>query len=537
MNENFEHIIKKALENYSKPAPDNVLNNLRAHYPKQGFTDFVSLNAAKIAVISAVIIAGIITTIVLLNNSSENHPKANSVIAVAEREVSLISSPAQNIPIVDLQNTTIPSGAKIENNSVLGLRVVNGEIFKTNDTTVCAEYFDLAINVDTDKITYSQGINLSSFSMGTMRISAQRPGVYYLKYREEIGGTLKLDSMRMCFASVSIPKIIVVDEVSCPGDALILKVETENPKNLRWDAEGAKIEKLNNAEYRFVWTHYEGQHITITASTGNRHCECSNSYELRLPEKITVSTSTKSATCNHGNGEVNIKCNKDDAVYFLDGGQSNNSGEFRDILAGKHNVLINYDATCSEQFTVTINGNQKLNADFQYSLNKENPMLVSFDNRTTLDSRTYSRFSDMNFTWIVEGETYFGDNQTILFDSGGDKQIQLIASYGSTCSDTVQYTVRVYNDILLIPNIFSPNGDGISDVFTVKTKNTTSFKGIITNTRGEVLYQWTNPSGGWDGYINGVNQAAEGVYFYIISVEFSSGNKTEKRGALNLVRY
>ncbi|HPG73673.1 MAG TPA: gliding motility-associated C-terminal domain-containing protein, partial [Bacteroidales bacterium] len=97
-------------------------------------------------------------------------------------------------------------------------------------------------------------------------------------------------------------------------------------------------------------------------------------------------------------------------------------------------------------------------------------------------------------------------------------------------------TVYVANENLLIPNLFSPNGDGISDVFTVKVDNPVRFQATITNTRGEVLYRWTNAAEGWDGRINGNNIAAEGVYFYIISAEFESGNVVQRKGTLTLVR-
>jgi len=536
MKENFEHIFKDALEGYSKPAPDYVLNNLRTHYPKQGFADFVSLNAAKIAVISAIIVTGIITAILLINNSPSQNQKTSQAVAIEGRDVSLVPMLTENLPgQIPLNIASIPVFKNVPVQTSVP-SVVDAGVFITNDTTLCADYMDLPSGIDPAKMSHSQAVNIEIRPDGMMRVSAERPGVYYLKYRDENATSILVDSMRVCFAATVRPSITVVDEMNCPGDALTLKVETEDSKNLKWNAAGASIEKMNNSEYRFTWSRYEGQHLTITASSGNRYCDCSSSLNVTLPSEISVNTSVKAATCSMANGEISIICNNDDAVFSMVGGESNSSGEFKNLAAGKYHVWVSYNATCHESIPVTVNDNKKLNADYQYSLNKENPLQVSFENRTTIDNRSYSRFSDMSFIWLIDGETMYGENPTVLFDAGGDKQVSLIASYGNTCFDTVRYTVRVYDEKLLIPNIFSPNGDGISDLFTVKADNTVSFKAVITNTRGEVIYQWTNPAGGWDGRINGVNQAAEGVYFYIISAEFVSGNTIEKRGALNLVR-
>ena len=107
-------------------------------------------------------------------------------------------------------------------------------------------------------------------------------------------------------------------------------------------------------------------------------------------------------------------------------------------------------------------------------------------------------------------------------------------------------TARLKNCILVeqkseieVPNIFSPNGDGINDFFQVKAQTLKEFKGVITNRWGRKVYEWTDwetYEAGWDGNINGGSKAAPGVYFYSITATGFDGNVYEMEGAFHLMR-
>ena len=90
-----------------------------------------------------------------------------------------------------------------------------------------------------------------------------------------------------------------------------------------------------------------------------------------------------------------------------------------------------------------------------------------------------------------------------------------------------------------VPNIFSPNGDGINDYFQVKAESLESFHGKILNRYGRVVFEWTdweNEDAGWDGRLNGSTKGTPGVYYYIINAVGLDGNEYNPEGALHLVR-
>jgi gliding motility-associated-like protein len=71
-----------------------------------------------------------------------------------------------------------------------------------------------------------------------------------------------------------------------------------------------------------------------------------------------------------------------------------------------------------------------------------------------------------------------------------------------------------------LPNIFSPNGDGINDFYTpVKNRYVRSVDFVLYNRWGEIVYENTNPALGWDGKSKQMKQPVpDGVYFYTCTV-------------------
>ena len=89
---------------------------------------------------------------------------------------------------------------------------------------------------------------------------------------------------------------------------------------------------------------------------------------------------------------------------------------------------------------------------------------------------------------------------------------------------------------LVMPNAFSPNGDGRNDIYQAKEyKNLAEFRAYIYNRQGLKLYEWTNPAEGWDGTHNG-HAVKDGVYFVLIKARGTDGVIYNIRKDVNLLR-
>ncbi|MBQ8592810.1 MAG: gliding motility-associated C-terminal domain-containing protein [Bacteroidaceae bacterium] len=98
-------------------------------------------------------------------------------------------------------------------------------------------------------------------------------------------------------------------------------------------------------------------------------------------------------------------------------------------------------------------------------------------------------------------------------------------------------TIVISESSLKVPNAFSPNGDGVNDIFKVTYKSLIKFEANIFNRWGQRMYSWnlSNIDAGWDG-THGGNQVKDGVYFIVIEAVGSDGIKYEIKQDINILR-
>lgn len=127
---------------------------------------------------------------------------------------------------------------------------------------------------------------------------------------------------------------------------------------------------------------------------------------------------------------------------------------------------------------------------------------------------------DLTYTFMEEGSFYL---RFVCSNDAGDCE---------TISDT--YTVTIGASALEIPNAFSPNGDGVNDIWKVSYRSLTEFHCEIFNRNGQRIYGFDDPSDGWDGTWNG-KTVKPGVYFYVITATGADGKKYKKGGDINII--
>jgi gliding motility-associated-like protein len=88
-----------------------------------------------------------------------------------------------------------------------------------------------------------------------------------------------------------------------------------------------------------------------------------------------------------------------------------------------------------------------------------------------------------------------------------------------------------------IPNIFTPNGDGINDTFTIKSDILKSLDLTIYDWRGRQIAHITDSNEGWDGTEQGSGRLSdEGTYFYVLFVTGNDDKTHNYKGTLKLIR-
>lgn len=111
---------------------------------------------------------------------------------------------------------------------------------------------------------------------------------------------------------------------------------------------------------------------------------------------------------------------------------------------------------------------------------------------------------------------------------------------GCTFRDTVE-VVRIAptDGVNYIPNVFTPNGDGLNDEFKVDAPGLQQFSMQVFNRWGQKMYETSSVDRGWKGGLdNGSSLAPDGTYFYIITFKDVCSNEPEgtRTGHVTLLR-
>lgn len=149
------------------------------------------------------------------------------------------------------------------------------------------------------------------------------------------------------------------------------------------------------------------------------------------------------------------------------------------------------------------------------------------------------------YTWFIYNTSdmtnpivrYTDKNIRYTFNQFGTYKVVLeVADRSSVCADTVNVQFSISESELKVPNIFTPDANSEeAKVFKVTYKSLVKFKCTIFNRWGNKLYEWTDPSKGWDGKYNG-KYVNTGVYFYAIDALGSEGTHYKMAGDVNVIR-
>ena len=131
-------------------------------------------------------------------------------------------------------------------------------------------------------------------------------------------------------------------------------------------------------------------------------------------------------------------------------------------------------------------------------------------------------------------------NPTIVYNDTGSFAVQLIVTSVFGCLDTVAdnaYIAPVY--LFYTPNAFTPDGDGVNDVFRAYGNQMSSdgFEMNIFDRWGNRIFRTTDPYEGWNGANNNIGKVAEkDVYVYRIKLKDYSGTTHEYVGQVTLIK-
>jgi len=107
----------------------------------------------------------------------------------------------------------------------------------------------------------------------------------------------------------------------------------------------------------------------------------------------------------------------------------------------------------------------------------------------------------------------------------------------SGCDSIIETFLTTKNcDInIYVPNAFSPNGDGINDIFKISSLGIKAFNIKIYNRWGQIVFETEDLNMGWNGKKNN-NDSNQGVYVYVINYINIKDEDLNIKGNISLIR-
>ena len=335
-------------------------------------------------------------------------------------------------------------------------------------------------------------------------------------------------------------QIITPPTITCPNDEITITAQLDNTLNFQWTPEalipdplplGLTIHPKPTVTTTFVFT----------ATMPNAPATCPPSIQrfTAIVEPIPRIIVTKDTTvCLSDSIDLNVYVSPEDFNYnYLWTPATNLRDDYslNNKFYGPPGVY-NYtfkattpNAGCSSSTTMRIN----VVPPFTFISVTPKDTTIKYGDRIQLNSESDAIF------WLWDPPTYLND-ATIKSPFTNPKtsmEYTLIGINKFGCKDTTTVKVNVkYTSESVLPNAFTPNGDGLNDVFKIEGfeyEKVTAFK--IFNRYGQLVFETTDGRKGWDGNIKG-KPAPVGVYFYQISISLPMGGTKDFKGDLTLLR-
>jgi len=119
-----------------------------------------------------------------------------------------------------------------------------------------------------------------------------------------------------------------------------------------------------------------------------------------------------------------------------------------------------------------------------------------------------------------------------LYSAPGQYEIQLTVTEDATGNTFTATDTAYIVDNIHVPNVFTPNDDGINDLFIVRANGIDPIEIFIYSQTGTLVFQEKSPVIVWDGRNSSGSKVSRGIYYYILKP--SSANHVEQKGFFHL---
>lgn len=143
------------------------------------------------------------------------------------------------------------------------------------------------------------------------------------------------------------------------------------------------------------------------------------------------------------------------------------------------------------------------------------------------------------YSWDFGDGTRINDDTLHLtyhkFPDAGAYTVRLEVNDTFICKHSTVRDITVSKSYK-VPNVFTPNGDGMNDIFIVESDGQTVFTFRVFDPGGHLLFEEESTVISWDGRTSNGQVMQEGVYFYVLKPKNAENIDLEESGFIYLFR-
>ncbi len=263
------------------------------------------------------------------------------------------------------------------------------------------------------------------------------------------------------------------------------------------------------------------QYYWVVASNGT--CSDTDSVFVQVYNYPNVTITGKTSVCQgdtthlFASGSSNYiwstgNCNGDSCIFTV-----NNTTSY---------FVIGYNGHCSDTavFTLVALPKPALNICCSTQIQEGDSVVLTVSGATT-------------YNWTPAGYCFNPACDSIKFYPQQSGQYCVMGTNNNGCSDSACVYIQVEKlcGEVFIPNVFSPNGDGIHDKISVYGNCINNLQWIIFNRWGEKVFESNSINQYWDGTFRSM-PAPQGVYFYWLKYTGADNLPHEQKGTITLTR-
>jgi gliding motility-associated-like protein len=276
--------------------------------------------------------------------------------------------------------------------------------------------------------------------------------------------------------------------------------------------------------------------IRVTDSKG---CPTTSSVTITEPSAIAIAAVFDTVKCfGESNGAISASASGGASGYSFafSNGVTNTTGSISGLPAANYTVTVTDVNGCSTATTLTVTQPDAV----EITLSPVDSLVLNLGEGQVITAS--SNYSDAVFNWSPAtglGCSDCNSNEIKVYNSTAYVITASTSPHGKVCSTAVRLPVTVIpNYKLYIPNAFTPNADGINDLYEIfGNKDAIKFLDIaIFNRWGEKVYESKDIFFQWDGRYKGV-YLEPGVYVYTINITFlDNHSESNQRGSITILR-